>query len=111
MVKKRFLALLYTLIGHFSFSAIANGSVDDFSASIDKMSAYDAVNVNDINLVYLVLFCVALFGPFVLTLVLSPRYVGKPLKVSWKWWVSLLASVGFIFAFFFYVYYTTPVTG
>tara|TARA_Y100000310_G_scaffold337220_1_gene423719 strand:+ start:557 stop:892 length:336 start_codon:yes stop_codon:yes gene_type:complete len=111
MVKKRFLALFYTLIGHFSFSAIANDPKDDFYFNDKKMESYDPANVSDVNLLYPILITMAIMTPLSLTLIFGHKYLGKPFKESWKWWLSLLSSVGLLVAFTCYLRYTTPITG
>tara|TARA_Y100000310_G_scaffold338456_1_gene428155 strand:+ start:605 stop:940 length:336 start_codon:yes stop_codon:yes gene_type:complete len=111
MMKKCFLALFYTLIGHFSFSAIANDPKDDFYFNGKSMESYDPANVSDINLLPPTLISVVILSPLLVTLMFSPKYVGKPFKKSWKWWLSLLGSMGLIVAFYCYIRYTTPITG
>ncbi|MEJ6534004.1 hypothetical protein [Pseudoalteromonas lipolytica] len=109
MMKKYFLAGLYTVIGYFSVPVIANSQTEDFKA-VKHMLGQEGSQYSDSSVVYALLHIVAIIAPLIITITFSPKYAGKPLKASWKWWLSLFSSVGLIIVCMFYLIISGPIT-
>lgn len=109
MMKKYFLTGLYTVIGYFSVPVIANSQTEDFKP-VKHMLGQEGSQYSDSSAIYALLHAVAVFAPLIITITFSSKYAGKPLKVSWKWWLSLLSSVGLIIVCMFYVITSVPIT-